>query len=263
MHDRQWHTRGLRRASWLTALALVIGSSSATAQEVVPFTASYAADMRNVPLNGEANHSLTANEDGTWKLEFEAGMFVARLSEESTFLLQEDAIVPIEYEYKRRGLGRSRTTTQHFDWESGVVTGDYKKERFTLPTEPGLLDKTTYQLALQRDLMAGKTDMRYRVVDGDDIEEYHFRVVGEERVTTRVGQFDAVEVERVREPDADRETTIWFAKDWQYLLVRLNQIETDGQHYQIVLKEATLNGEPVEGLPPAKKKPSNKAQAAE
>ncbi|WP_235906806.1 DUF3108 domain-containing protein [Pseudomonas saliphila] len=253
----------MRRASWLTALTLVIGSSIANAQEIAPFTASYAADMRNVPLNGEANHSLTANENGTWTLAFDAGMFVARLSEQSTFLLQEDGILPIEYEYKRRGLGRSRTTTQHFDWESGVVTGDHKKERFTLPTEPGLLDKTTYQLALQRDLMAGKTDLRYRVVDGDDIEEYQFRVVGEERVTTRVGQFDAVEVERVREPDADRETTIWFAKDWQYLLVRLNQIETDGQHYQIVLKEATLDGEPVQGLPPAKKKPTKKAQTAE
>ena len=249
MHDRPWHTGALRRASWLTALTLVIGSSVATAQELVPFSASYAADMRNVPLNGEANHQLIANEDGTWTLEFSAGMFVARLSEKSNFTLEDDAIIPIEYEYKRRGLGRSRTTTQHFDWESGVVTGDHKKDRFTLQTEPGLLDKTTYQLALQRDLMAGKTDMRYRVVDGDDIEEYHFRVVGEERVTTRVGQFDAVEVERVREPDADRETTIWFAKDWQYLLVRLNQIETDGQHYQIVLKEATLDGEPVKGIP--------------
>lgn len=252
MLDRPWHTGALRRASWLTALTLVIGSSVATAQELVPFSASYAADMRNVPLNGEANHQLSANEDGTWTLEFNAGMFVARLSEKSNFMLEGDAIIPIEYEYKRRGLGRSRTTTQHFDWESGVVTGDHKKDRFTLQTEPGLLDKTTYQLALQRDLMAGKTDMSYRVVDGDDIEEYRFRVVGEERVTTRVGQFDAVEVERVREPDADRETTIWFAKDWQYLLVRLNQIETDGQHYQIVLKEATLNGEPVEGIRPGK-----------
>src|SRR5699024_6623099 len=100
-----------RRAGWLTALALVIGSSMASAQEILPFTASYAADMRNVPLNGEANHSLTENADGTWTLEFSAGMFVARLSEKSTFLLQEDAIIPAEYEYKRRGLGRSRTTT--------------------------------------------------------------------------------------------------------------------------------------------------------
>jgi len=39
------------------------------------------------------------------------------------------------------------------------------------------------------------------------------------------------------------------AKDWQYLLVRLNQVETDGQHYQIVLKEATIDGQTVTGIP--------------
>ena len=97
--------------------------------------------------------------------------------------------------------------------------------------------------------MAGKREMSYLVVDGDDIDQYQFRVTGEQRVTTRNGQFDAVEVERVREPDAKRETTLWFAKDWNYLLVRLSQVETDGQHYQIVLKEATMDGQPVVGAP--------------
>ncbi len=72
---------------------------------------------------------------------------------------------------------------------------------------------------------------------------------GENRVPTRVGQFDAVKVERVREPDAKRETTLWFAKDWNYPLVRLSQIETDGQHYQIMLKEATVDGQNVVGTP--------------
>ena len=131
------------------------------------------------------------------------------------------------------------------------MRGVHKKEEFILPTQPGLLDKTTYQLALQRDLMAGKQEMSYLVVDGDDVEQYQFRVTGEQRVTTRNGQFDAVEVERVREPDAKRETTLWFAKDWNYLLVRLSQIETDGQHYQIVLKEASMDGQPVVGQPVA------------
>ena len=76
-------------------------------------------------------------------------------------------------------------------------------------------------------------------------------MVGEDRVTTRAGQFDAVEVERVRDPDSKRQTTLWFAKDWNYLLVRLSQMETDGQHYRIRLKEATVNGEPVVGIPVA------------
>lgn len=238
-----------RPGRWLAAAVLALGSSLASAQALVPFSASYAADMKKVPVNGEAIHSLQANPDGTWTLSFQAGMFVARLTEESLLRLDNEQLVPLSYRYERKGLGRGRLTTQNFDWDAGVVTGEHKKEAFSLPTEPGLLDRTTYQLALQRDLMAGKTEMRYRVADEDEIEEYRFRVTGEKRVTTRAGQFDAVEVERVREPGAKRETTLWFAKDWQYLLVRLSQIETDGQHYQIMLKEATLDGEPVTGTP--------------
>lgn len=236
-------------ARWLLGAALALGSSLVMAQPLTPFTASYAADMKNIPVNGSAVHSLQQNPDGTWDLQFRASMFVARLTEESTLTLEDGQVMPLSYHYQRKGLGRGRETTQTFDWANSEVRGVHKKEAFTLPTQPGLLDKTTYQLALQRDLMAGKTEMTYLVVDGDDIDQYQFRVTGEERVTTRNGQFDAVEVERIREPDAKRETTLWFAKDWNYLLVRLSQIETDGQHYQIVLKDASMNGEPVIGEP--------------
>lgn len=234
---------------WLAGAVFCIGSSVAAAQALVPFTASYTADMKKIPVNGEANHSLQPNADGSWTLAFHAGMFVAKLTEESQLRLDDDQLIPLNYRYERKGLGRSRVDTQHFDWPNGLVTGEYKKREFSLATEPGLLDKTTYQLALQRDLLAGKTDMHYRVVDGDQVDDYQFRVVGEKRVTTRAGQFDAVEVERVREADAKRQTKLWFAKDWQYLLVRLKQIETDGQQYQIMLKEATLDGQPVTGTP--------------
>ncbi|SDS73314.1 Protein of unknown function [Halopseudomonas xinjiangensis] len=249
MRERRNYRFARRPVRWTLLLPLLLGSALTMAQELVPFTASYAADMRKIPVNGEATHSLEPTENGNWRLSFNAGMFVARLSEESVLRLEDDRIVPLTYHYQRRGLGRGRETVQFFDWTSGVVTGEHKGEPFTLPTEPGLLDQTTYQLALQRDLAAGKQDMTYRVVDGDSIDEYRFRVVGEDRVTTRVGQFDAIEVERVREPESKRQTTLWFAKDWQYLLVRLKQIETDGQEYQIVLKDAVLDGDPVEGIP--------------
>lgn len=236
-----------RPLRWLAALGLSLCAGALTAAELTPFTASYAADMKKIPVNGEAIHTLTQNDDGTWNLSFTAGMFVARLSEESTLRFEEGNVVPLNYKYERRGLGRGRETTQVFDWANKQVTGEYKGEAFTLSAEPGLLDKTTYQLALQRDLMAGLMEMSYQVVDGDEIDQYDFKVVGEDRVTTRAGQFDAVKVERVRDADSKRQTTLWFAKDWNYLLVRLSQVETDGQHYRIMLKEATVGGEPVVG----------------
>jgi len=41
---------------------------------------------------------------------------------------------------------------------------------------------------------------------------------------------------------------LWFAKDWNYLLVRLHQVEKDGKEYQIMLKDGQVDGRTVKGL---------------
>ena len=47
---------------------------------------------------------------------------------------------------------------------------------------------------------------------------------------------------------SSRKTVLWFAKDWNYLLVRLHQVEKDGKEYQIMLKDGQVDGRTVEGL---------------
>jgi len=112
----------------------------------------------------------------------------------------------------------------------------------------GVLDKSTYQVALQQDVAAGKKTMSYPIVDGDEIETLQFRVLGEEQVKTEVGQIAAIKVERVREEDQNgRQTRLWFAKDWDFLLVRLEQVEKDGKAYQIMLKQGRVGERTVKG----------------
>jgi hypothetical protein len=67
-------------------------------------------------------------------------------------------------------------------------------------------------------------------------------------VQTRAGLIDAIKVERVRDPtQSARKTVLWFAKDWDFLLVRLHQVEKDGKEYQIMLKQGTVDGREVVG----------------
>jgi hypothetical protein len=59
---------------------------------------------------------------------------------------------------------------------------------------------------------------------------------------------DAIKVERVRDPTQNKRITVmWFAKDWDYLLVRLQQVETDGKEYNIMLLDGKVNGKTVKG----------------
>ncbi|WP_071871235.1 DUF3108 domain-containing protein [Atopomonas hussainii] len=229
--------------SLLTALPLL-----ASASELLPFTASYTADWKQLPVSGSAERSLVKLESGQWEYQFRASMLVAELTERSVFHLNGQQIQPDQYRFKRGGLGKSKEISHDFDWANKQVTGSDRGEAVKLTLKSGLQDKSSYQLALRNDVADGKKSMSYQVVDGDEIDVYDFRVLGEEKVRTKAGLLDAIKVERVRDPTkSGRTTVLWFAKDWSYLLVRLHQKEEDGKEYQIMLKEAEVDGKPVKG----------------
>ena len=234
------------RALLLVALALL--GLNAQAFELQPYSASYTADWKQVPISGTAERSLKPLGDGRWELNFEAAMLVASLSEVSTFRVENDTLLPLTYRFNRGGLGKSKQVEHDFDWTEKQVIGSDRGEQVRLPLNRGLLDKSTYQLALQQAVANGEKNVSYQVIDGDELDTYDFRVLGEERVRTQAGLIDAIKVERVRDPTKSaRKTVLWFAKDWDFLLVRLHQVEKDGKEYQIMLKEGEVNGRKVVG----------------
>ncbi|CAD5108679.1 DUF3108 domain-containing protein [Zestomonas carbonaria] len=230
----------------LFALAALV--LPAQALELKPFSVSYTADWKQLPVGGSATRSLKAESDGRWTLDFEASMLVAGLSEQSTFRLDNDSFLPQTYRFKRSGLGKSKQVELDFDWTAKQVIGSDRGNQVRVPLNRGLQDKSTYQIVLQHDVAAGKKSMSYQVIDGDEVETYDFRVLGEEVVETKAGLIDAIKVERVRDPtQSNRKTVLWFAKDWDYLLVRLQQVEKDGKEYQIMLQEGTVGDREVKG----------------
>ena len=237
----------MRRALFLFLAALSL-PASLMATELQPFSASYTADWKQLPFSGKAERSLQAQDDGTWKLDFSASMLVAGLSETSWLTIHNGDVQPQKYRYSRNGMGKAKKIKHDFDWSTQVVTGSDRGTPVKLTLIQGVQDKSSYQLALQRDIAKGETSMSYQVLDGDELDTYDFRVLGEESVETKVGTVDAVKVERVRDPtQSKRKTILWFAKDWDYLLVRLQQVEKDGKEYQIILESGSVNNKDVKG----------------
>jgi len=228
---------------------IVLGLSGLVqAAPLQPFSASYTADSSQMPIGGNASRSLAQRQDGTWQLEFSASMLVASINESSQFRLQNGQLQPLNYYLNRSALGKGRETILSFDWAKKQISGSYRNKPVALPLSEGLLDKSTYQVALQQDVAAGKKSMSYSIIDGDEVEILNFQVLGEEVVKTEAGNIAAIKVERVREANKNsRQTRLWFAKDWDFLLVRLEQVEKDGKSYQIMLKQGTVAGRTVKG----------------
>lgn len=231
----------------LSLLLLTFGSLL-HAQTLQPFQASYTADWKQLPFTGTAERSLQQQADGSWELRFKASMLVAGISESSRFRLQDGQLQPLRYKYDRTGLGKPRKSRQHFDWSTMQVNGQDKQADYQLPLHAGVLDKSSYQLALQKDVATNEDSLSYIVLDGDDLDTYDFRVLGDEQIDTPLGILNTVKVERVRDPGQNkRKTTLWFAKDWGYLLVQLNQVERDGKEYTIMLQDGRVDGKKVAG----------------
>ena len=235
------------RRALLFAFAL-LALPTVHAADLQPFSASYTADWKQLPMSGQASRSLESTGNGVWKLSFKASMMIASLTETSTLTLDKDTLLPQSYHFERGGLGKAKKADLDFDWTAKMVTGTDRGDAVKIPLNRGMVDKSTYQLALQHDVAAGKKTMSYQVVDDGEVDTYDFRVLGAEKVETKAGKIDAIKVERVRDPtQSKRITVMWFAKDWDYLLVRLQQVETDGKEYNIMLLDGTVNGKAVKG----------------
>jgi len=235
------------RRALLFAFAL-FALPAVQAADLHPFSASYTADWKQLPMSGSAERSLTKNDNGSWTLNFKASMMIASLTETSVIRFDKDALQPVSYTFERGGLGKTKKINLDFDQTAKKVTGFENKDPVNVALQSGMLDKSTYQLALQRDVAAGKKSMSYNVVEGTDVDTYDFRVIGPEKVQTKVGSIDAIKVERVRDPtQSKRITQMWFAKDQGGILVALRQVETDGKEYNIMLQDGTVDGKAVKG----------------
>ena len=211
----------------LLLLLLAPWVASAAAGPPAPFTAHYTVHANGLKI-GEMDRTLSRDDGGRYTLEtrmYTTGLVALfrdeHLLERSVWLPNNGEVRPLAYLYQQNG-SRDRVERVDFDWQRGVATARYKGRQFRLPLKPGVYDKLAYQVALREDLAAGRTQFDYRVVDKDEIDDYRFRVVGEESLKTPLGTLATVKVERVGHGDK-RKTVFWCAPNLGYALVQIVQ----------------------------------------
>lgn len=195
-------------------------------------------------------HELTKLDDGTYQMRFHAKSWFASIEEISRLRVDTETaqVIPLHYTYKRRGVGKNRDAELTFDWDKQTVTNNVQNTSWKMDISQRVQDKLSYQLQIQQDLRAGKKKFVYQIADGGRLKEYGFEVIDEERLKTPLGEVATVQVKRSREDD-ERVTYAWLAKDWDFLLVRMQQ-EEKGKTYDIDLDTATVDGKKIETFNP-------------
>ena len=207
------------------------------------FTAEYNATWTGgwFPINVDAKRSLSYQADGTATLTFEADSAIAGLQEISTFRYLNSTIQPLQYRYLRTGLFKEPDRNQVFDWQKKQIINGNDQSIFSGHWNDLVQDNLSYNVQASIDLQQGKTQFTYPVFDRNKIKNFSFQMVGFEVLNTQVGSLRTVKIEQIEKKKHKKKTYIWFAKDYDYLLVRLQQTQKDGQTYQIDLTAADIN----------------------
>lgn len=228
--------------------------SNATALKAPrPFDAEYQA--RASGMRTSAYRRLTRIGDNRYEVSHGLSLRVLRanmltVSESSEFSWHDSGALPHSYHFEQSGV-RRRNEQVLFDWDNqqAVMTRDGQQQQ--LPLESGSLDNLSFSVHMSALLMAAQqrgdnaafeegTMYSFTIVDGRDIDEMTYRILGEEKLSTPIGELLTLKAERVRDPDSRRSTLLWLAKDYDFVLARIEQTESGGSRMELILQSITM-----------------------
>ena len=241
-----------RATTLLCLLSLSFSSFSENKETPYPaFTAKYQAQWKGgwFPITVDAERSLSYNKKGNGELKFVADSAIAGLEEISNFRWENQQIQPLQYRYLRTGLFKEPDRNQIFNWQKKSITDNENQTVFEGHWHDQVQDNLSYNLQASIDLRNGKTQFTYPVFDRKKIKNFNFQLVSVEALNTQVGTLRTVKVKLIENKKRNKKKTyIWFAKDYDYLLVRLKQEQKDGQVYEINLTAADINGKTLKKI---------------
>lgn len=205
---------------------------------LLPYTAEYRISYDG--MSTTANRTLKKDGD-TWHLAQDASIFFLKVSEEARVKASSSGLRTLQYNY-RNSVSSKRNQHITFDWEAGVVADRQARKPWQKPLSGNLTDQLGSQLQLRAALVSGRFQDGFEqtIINKGKIKTYQYQLLEKEKVESALGTVDTVKLRRHRE-GSSAETIIWLAKEWNYLIVKLEQLEDDDA-FSLELLNAKLDG---------------------
>ena len=197
-----------RPFAWVAAAGLALASLPALA--VQPFNATYKANYMGMQATGSMTLAATGNHE--WRYSLTIQNQLASLSQSTVFDDHNGQLRPLSSNDSSSLVVKKRNVQANYDWNSRQATwsGDIKPERRgPVALQPGDMDALLINLAITRDLAAGKP-LTYRMVDEGRVKSMTYKIVGKENITVNGKPELATKVSRV---DGDKELLAWIVSD--------------------------------------------------
>lgn len=172
--------------------------------------------------------------------ETRAILFGKILDAKSEGNVDEYGLAPTSFTEKRF---RRQPTTTSFDRETKTI--NFANSSQPYPLKGGEQDRSSALWQLISVARAAPAKVKpgaawsFVVAGQSDAEPWTFKVIKQEKVTTPMGELNAMRIERAPRPNSkDQQLDIWLAPSLEWYPVRVRFTESDGDFIEQTLKEA-------------------------
>lgn len=254
-----------KRLTWLAALLAVAWVVPALA-EIQPYSARYSI-YRNGKLTGKVEVSLM-QQGGNWTIESEgsgthglARILRARDNEKASGQLVEGRFMPSQYSRHTRVAGIDDRWHATFDWASRQVEVLHDNdEAVVLELHNEVLDPLSLKLEMRRRLSEPSPELRFLMVEDDEIDEQNFRILDTQWLETSLGCLETTPVEKIRH-NSTRYTRAWHAPGLDHIEVKVEHGKTDGNHLEMRITELMLGDTSIPPSPGCAARQSDRENA--
>ena len=198
------------------------------------YTATYQV-FRNGNALGNATVKFSAAGNGQWELSSDTiGTGIAAIAgveilERSVLRWNGGRPETMDYSFNQKAGFKNKQRSIRVNAQSNIIDSRDREKSYTLKYQAGVLDRHAVTVAVMQDLAQGRSgDLLYLVADRDEVQTHLYRVVGNEKMQTALGAMNSTKVQRIRQTPNGRVTTLWLGADRQFVPLRIEQKENDG-----------------------------------
>jgi hypothetical protein len=186
---------------------------------------------------GEYHYNTRFEANGLASLKF-PGM----ANDSGRFKLDCSGILPLENLRDDGSDKMDEDLTTRFDPDGRKARVLYQGENLEFDLPPGTVDPQTLTLALMLDMQQGLPAGDYSALDRTKIKSYTFKLLGEERLKTSIGEYATVILQEGKDTDS-RTRKVWVAPELGYLPVKIEYRRKGKTQAVMTIDSLVRNGE--------------------
>jgi hypothetical protein len=207
-----------------------------------PFRATYGIEWRGMGA-GISTIELTKTSPNSFRYASRntaRGLFRIALpdaiTQTSELSIVDGKVVPQSFRADDGSSDTARDVDLKFDWSAHQVTGTAEDEPVSVSLHDGVQDAGSVQIALMRELAAGRSPRTFMMIDKNEVKEYQYTPEGEAQIDTALGKLDTV-IYTSQRTGSTRLTRLWIAPSLGYIPVRAEQIRKGKREFTMQIRK--------------------------